>query len=231
MSQVIHTEALTRFPVKDIIRAGKTAVRFELRPGDQWEGASSYRDGPDQFRTELSGHRNFTATMGKDYWYGFSMLIPADFPHAAVTQVIIGEWHDVADQGEISRSPVLAQRYEYSVFRVQLYYSSQEIQRSDSGIRKVIYDDYHFKKGVWHDFIYHIKWSYESDGFVEMWLDGKKLTDYKGPVGYNDNQGPYFKYGLYIRPKVTERYIVYFDEFRMGNSYEEVDPADNHYEN
>ena len=38
----------------------------------------------------------------------------------------------------------------------------------------------------------------------------------------------YFRYGIY-RDDTKETYVVYFDEYRRGNSYEDVDPAGNHY--
>ena len=82
-------------------------------------------------------------------------------------------------------------------------------------------------KGVWHDFVYHIKWSYKDDGFVEGWLNGKKIIDYRGPVGYNDDQGIYFKIGVY-RNESEKTYVIYHDEYRRGNSFAEVDPAAAH---
>jgi hypothetical protein len=211
--------------VTDVVRAGKKAVRFELREGDHWPGSGTYRESRDKSRTELSGHDRFKAKMGKDYWYGFSMLIPVDFPETPVQRCIIGQWHAVPDPGEHWRTPPLAQYYQQGVFYV---FNVIAYSKLKTGIYIYISDD-SFEKGVWHDFVYHIKWSHKDDGFVEMWLDGKQVANYKGPVGYNDSQGPYFKYGLYIIPSVKSKYVIYFDEYRRGKSYEEVDPAGNHY--
>ena len=57
-----------------------------------------------------------------------------------------------------------------------------------------------------------------------MWLNGEKSITYEGPVGYNDNRGPHFQFGIYRETDPTT-FVVYFDEYRRGNSYEEVDPA------
>lgn len=43
--------------------------------------------------------------------------------------------------------------------------------------------DRNYKLSVWHDFIYHVRWSYQDDGFVELLIDGEKVADYRGPTG------------------------------------------------
>ena len=210
--------------VSDNVRKGRAAIRFEVRQGDE---RISPRSGMTSYRSELNERPIFTAAMGKDYWYGFSMYIPEDFPETN-SRLNIGQWHASYDEelGEIKRSPILSQKYKRGKFYVNVRYSSQEIQKSNDGIKKLILETRNMQKGVWHDFIYHVKWSYRDDGYVDMWLDGNKLIEYKGPVGYNDKDGPYFKYGIY-RDDVPEAYVIYFDEYRRGNSYEDVDPSRN----
>ena len=165
--------------------------------------------------------------MGRDYWYGFSMYMPIDFPDHGHLWTI-GQWHAMhkGGAGSAKRSPVLFQQYKSGKFYVNVGHSSEKIEKANDITKIAIYQTRKFEKGVWHDFIYHVKWSYENDGFVEMWQNGKKRIDYKGPIGTNDDEGPYFKYGIYRRD-VPETYVMYFDEYRRGNSYEEVDPAGN----
>ncbi len=209
--------------VTDNVRAGRVAIRFESRYGDRLP-----RDKLGHYHNELSAYHQFKAKMGQDYWYGLSMFIPADFP-IHKNRLVLGQWHSIRDPGEIPRSPPLSQRYENGWFLVKVCHGAKKIYTENPcPKKKVIYRDRNLKLGVWHDFIYHVRWSYRDDGFVELWIDGKKVVDYRGPVGYNDDKGPYFKYGIY-RNDVEETYVVYFDEYRRGNSYEEVDPAGNHY--
>jgi hypothetical protein len=82
-----------------------------------------------------------------------------------------------------------------------------------------------FPRGTWHDSIYRIKWSPWADGIVEGWLDGRKVIDHRGPVGYNDRRAPVFKVGLY-RDDVPETYVACIDEYRGGHSHADVDPAE-----
>ncbi len=208
--------------VTDNVRAGRVAIRFETRAGDVLP-----RDKPGSSHNELSAYHLFKAKMRQAYWYGFSMYIPKDLP-THNNRLVLGQWHAIRDPGEVYRSPVLSQRYQNGLFRVTVCHGPVKIYTKNPCKKIVIYKDKNYTRGVWHDFIYHVRWSYQDDGFVELWIDGKKVTDYRGPTNYNDDTGPYFKYGIY-RNDTKETYVVYFDEYRRGNSYEEVDPAGNHY--
>lgn len=77
--------------------------------------------------------------------------------------------------------------------------------------------------------VYHIKFSHKSDGKLEVWKNGIKVINYKGPNSYNDKYFPYFKAGIYKRKwyKISKR-VVYLDEVRVGNkkaTYKDVAPS------
>eukprot|EP00406_Dinophysis_acuminata_P073418 CAMPEP_0179246864 /NCGR_PEP_ID=MMETSP0797-20121207/19313_1 /TAXON_ID=47934 /ORGANISM="Dinophysis acuminata, Strain DAEP01" /LENGTH=404 /DNA_ID=CAMNT_0020954465 /DNA_START=1 /DNA_END=1212 /DNA_ORIENTATION=- len=42
----------------------------------------------------------------------------------------------------------------------------------------------------------------ESDGSIKMYVNGTQVVDWSGPLGSNDEHGPYFKYGIY-KPGAT----------------------------
>lgn len=84
------------------------------------------------------------------------------------------------------------------------------------------------------DFVIHIKWSYKSDGFIQVYKDGKLVVDKAGPTSRNDQGGIFFNTGIY-KPKFetqpgesdVDKRILYFDEIRIGNAdarYEDVAP-------
>ena len=58
--------------------------------------------------------------------------------------------------------------------------------------------------------------------FVNVWWNGRQVVRYAGPVGYNDDFGPYFKFGLY-RDDSDKSYAVYFNRVRLGGRREDVD--------
>ena len=50
----------------------------------------------------------------------------------------------------------------------------------------------------------------------------EEKLNYEGPIGYNDEKGTYFKWGIYKYPwreriKVLDEYMVYYDEIRIGD--------------
>ena len=201
--------------VTDIVRRGRYAARFELRAGDNMP-----EDRGGGVRAELKD--DYNAPLGKDYWYSFSTYIPNNFP-LRKPNCVIAQWHGEHDDGEESRSPVLAHRYAGGDLIIDIRYSSTKIQHANDGTRKTLHEEKNFRRGVWHDFLYHVVWSPDDNGRVEGWLDGRQVIDYRGPVGYNDDEGPYFKFGLYHHDG-PDPYVIYHDEYRRGPRRADVEP-------
>jgi hypothetical protein len=146
------------------------------------------------------------AMQGQVYWYGFSMLIPIESSDPqAMTKV--GQWHQGTSSGD---SPAAEQEWQGKKLSIRIGWKTKEFLQ--------------FKKGKWFDFVYQIKFG--PGGFANVWIDGEKFMEFNGNIGTPDAQ-PYFKYGIYSPHFVNEDeiLIVYFDEYRRGNSYEEVDSS------
>ena len=61
---------------------------------------------------------------------------------------------------------------------------------------------------------------------IEAWLNGKRLIDWRGPLAYeNEEEGPYFKLGVYWSPAGPKPIVVYHDNYSRGHSFAEVDPS------
>ena len=217
---------------KNIIRAGKSSLRFELRPGDL------YRDGFKKAeRTELSESK-YQMPMDKGIWYvGFSILIPEESRTTDSHPVFIGQWHDYSKWG---RYPNLSQKLSGNNLYLNLIWSVKP--GSDTiAMNNYFYQDPNepnvgstgfkvegFRLGQWFDFIYNIKWAGDDSGFLKLWVNGKKIIEYSGPTAYHDEEiGPYFKFGIYAPFGLADKRIMYFDEYRRGENYETVDPAQN----
>jgi hypothetical protein len=212
--------------VRDRTRAGNGAMRTSLdRTKDRY---------PD--RTEVMGPQ---AEIGKEYWYGFSILLPAEYIPDGIWE-IVAQWQGTPDSeiGEKWRNPLLALsttdgRWGW-VSRWDAKRNTFETGRREyGGIRE--YDLGPYETGVWTDWVVHVKWSYRSDGFLKIWKDGKTVIDQAGPNAFNDAKGPFFKMGLYKgwgppdKPSdaVNSR-LLYHDEFRMGGAeatYDDVAPG------
>jgi len=205
----------------DFARKGNASFRFELRNGD------FVSDGN---KAELRDM--FSAAMGKEIWYGLSILIPEDFAIEKNNSCVMAQWHDNPDSayGEVPRYPPLAFRYRgHGRFDVTVSYDPEKkrVQKENDAAKIKICKIPNFPRGVWHDFVVQVKWSHSTDGFLRVWNNRNLIADYTGPIGYNDESGPYFKFGIYCSnsPPVSKPLIMYHDEYSRGESFEGVDPS------
>ena len=194
-------------------RNGKYSMRFELRKGDEigWDQDS---------RAELKD--DFNAPLNKEIWYGISLFIPEDFPELEKDCIVI-QWHGDHDEGETARSPVLAVRIENRELFITSRTSEQKIQTNNRGPSTTHFTLNDFPRNEWLDFVVEVIWSHNNNGSLKTWLNGDQIINYNGPIGYNDDLGPYFKFGLY-KHSGNAPLVVFHDEYRRGGSYEEVDP-------
>ena len=78
-----------------------------------------------------------------------------------------------------------------------------------------------FPLGRWNDFVVQARWDYTEKGLINVWWNAKAIVQYRGPVGYNDDLGQYFQFGIY-RDETDKTYVSYMKEIKMGHSAEEV---------
>jgi len=169
-------------------------------------------------------------TVGGVNWYGWSVRFAEDFPTDGRFD-IFSQFHDfhkkLPEWGKDGKAPTC---FLHRKGKLQLdlkYQTGTETTEHKS------YPLGDIVKGEWIDFVVHVKWTHEDDGFFKVWRDGKLVVNHQGStyMDYPAKQGPYFKAGNYKGasnwPGTSPR-VIYIDEFRMGNgeaSYEDVNPA------
>lgn len=189
-----------------IVRSGKSSVKFEVRKGDY----RINKKGEKSSRAELSTET--PVNIGQEYQYIFSIYIPKDFP-IEDNRLVIGQWWAPSDPGEINRSPAMALRFRNGKFYISIRTSNEKIMTSE-GKEIILYETNKLALGQWNDFTFKVKWSSKNDGLVNAWLNKDQIIKYNGPVGYNDNQDPYFQFGIY-RDETPYTYVIYFDEISV----------------
>jgi len=196
--RLVHADSAV---VQDHVE-GRRAVRIELRPGDYVS---------EGWRAELRDP--YLARVGQDLWYGFSTLVPTDYPIGEDNSCMLAQWHDWTNPVR----PMLANRFNKGTFYVT---------HDNAGIEeRVLYQDPAFARGVWHDFVYHARWSEGPDGFIEGWIDGRKVVEFRGSTLYPGSKlGPYFKFGVYCTTDVKVPHVAYDADYSRGNSFAVVDP-------
>jgi Polysaccharide lyase len=184
---------------QDVVRSGRSALRFELHEGDK---ADVGGDGEATERAELQEADRLRARFGETHEYAFSMHVPADFP-IVDTRLVTAQWKQPCDDCSKNRSPIIAQRYRKGVLFVTL--------ETLNG-RSTIYRHPEKIQGRWVDLRYRIRFGW-TDGAVMLWVNGTQVLDYRGPLGYPDDPPEaYFKFGLY-RDRMAQPMVLY-DDYR-----------------
>jgi hypothetical protein len=75
-------------------------------------------------------------------------------------------------------------------------------------------------KNQWYDFVYHVRWSSGSDGFMRAWVNGVKKLDHRGPTLYA-GQGCYLKLANYHTPFGQGSSIIH-DRVIRGTTWQAV---------
>ena len=195
------------------VRVGTRACRFELRPGDYIS---------EGHRAELRDP--FNAPYEAVTWYGFSTLIPENYPVGEGVGCVLAQWHDQAKLGDPSGKPPIAIRYGKGEITVTGAYAKFASHDPDRRYEFATLAD--FPRGIWHDFVFRVFWSRYETSTIGAWLGGRKFIEWSGPLGYeNEAEGPYFKLGVYCSGPISQPHVAYHDNYSRGHSFTEVDPA------
>jgi hypothetical protein len=190
-------------------RTGRGSVRITIKEGDIEQIND---DGVRLERAELdSGLHPF---LRRDVWVGFSFLLPPDFP-VVDNRLVIAQWK----QEGFSPGPLVAQRY-----RNGEHYLTVRVSKSSPGETKrftlppVVL-------GRWNDMIYHVRFSPEADGCIEVWMNGVQVVSQAGRTSFEDGGDKFYhKIGLY-RDRWQEPMTIYFDNYTLSDSFKAVDPS------
>ncbi len=203
------------------VRRGNYALKNTLRPEDFIFNG---------YRTELSLYD--CARYKTEVYYGFSVMIDTAYSDNQFN--LICQWQDLPYyiQGEAwdptpvlhGSSPPLALVYADG----KLVTVMNENPNSDNHTFQIS-DPLSVNKGEWIDVIFHVFWSDDNDGYVEAWINDAPIINSPDNRYYGRNlfarTGNYFKFGQYRGHNATANTnIVYFDEVRIGTSYNEVKP-------
>jgi hypothetical protein len=190
---------------------------FDIRPGDCSENDGWSDCDNDRERSELT-ERNKTTGPGKQYWYGWSIYFPEDYPNVYPTKVALGQFHQ--DDGP----PVWMFQNSSGGYHLDQQISGQTIKYFELLSDKEL-------RGQWHQVELHVGWAGDNTGFFNVWINGEQKVQYTGRTMNSDDRS-YFKYGIY-RTYLT-RYMnrnsvnevpaqkVYYSNVKRGSSREAI---------
>ena len=164
---------------------------------------------------------------GTDYLYQFRTYLPPDWETDHFGEVIV-QWHSRPDLelGENWRRPPLALNIDGENYElVNISDSSPVSHAEDSEDTSVGTTPWigPIERGRWVDWAFHIRWSYEGNGFIRIWKDGRQVATQRGPNTYNDRTPPFWKLGIYKwiwtrnpdRSRLDRR-VMWMDDISIG---------------
>lgn len=201
------------------VREGSVSQRFEVRSGDC--GRKDCRSDRERFELwDKSGIRPGTET-----WASYSLRLDEDFPYIRPTNTTLGQFKQEPQGAEIVGIGIENERL--------FFYN--KLRRKDGDVHYNI--DQPFMslataRGNWIDVLIHTNWRSDQTGFMKVYINGRQIADYKGPVVYNMKDRVTFRYGIYRsfvsryvkeNGKKVPTMVVHYDNVRWDSSREAVE--------
>lgn len=175
---------------------------YEVRGGDHLAG-----DGEAKERSEAFSPIRMAA--GQSYDIGFDVMIEPG-PRNSAAWMTIAQLQSTFDKGEPGHSPPFALEMVGERMRVVIRTDPMRISVPNGFTFKKLYqDDADIVRGRWYAMRIRVTFDPFGAGVLKVWRDGRMLVDYHGPIGFDDERGPYFKQGVY-RASAPEPFAVDF---------------------
>lgn len=184
-------------------------MRFELRSQDHWQD-----DEPNKERSEIASYKKLE--FGQPYTVSYKFMVEPGQANTA-QWLVIGQLHATEDSYDDGVSPPV----EITLVRERM---SVNVRWSDSAVTNwgnvqttdnpLYLDTQNIQRGRWYDIKMTVKFDSAGQGMLDVWRDGVQLVDYTGPLGYNDQIGPYWKHGVYRAPS-NETIAVNYSNFAL----------------
>lgn len=185
--------------VSSPVAEGHYALKATVKQGDDPINSSGNRN-----ELVYQGHE----AVGSEYYYRWKVMFAPDFPSVRTWQLFT-QWHHDGCCG----SPPVA-----------FFVYGEEIRLTMSDT--ITPWTMPLTRGVWHEFIFHVKWSPDpAVGFIELWHNGEKVLAKRNLATSYAGMGIYLKLGLYRSDTVTQTGVVYHDGFIQATQLEDVLPT------
>ncbi len=198
-----------------VAKTGKYSLRIELRKDDKIIAKGK--------RAELKIAAEKTPNVER--WYKVSYFLPNDYKSDSMYE-ILAQWHEIPDLslGEDWRSPPLALLTQDGKWKFRIWWATDPVNTNKSVSGKKMLDLGEIVTGKWTEWVFHVHFSHQEDGFLQIWKDGKQVVDELGPNYYNDQSGPFFKVGIYkfgwtnpySKSSVSNR-VFFIDDIKVGD--------------
>ncbi|MGJ3247050.1 MAG: heparin lyase I family protein [Elainellaceae cyanobacterium] len=196
------------------------AIRFEWRREDH-DGSRSSKSA--EYKTkDYTRSRAFRQT--REAWISFKVYFSSETLNADSQAMILTQYHDIPDLhlGEDWRHPISSLSYVNGKLKYSYRGDANLVTREEDGERLYTQPSQTFSLGdmqmdQWHRFVYHHKFDITGKGILEVWHNGKQYSNSNIVLGYNDQKGPYWKFGAYYYDGWSDysTRVVYFSDVKV----------------
>lgn len=166
------------------------SARFEVRPGDSLPG-----DGKVKERSEIA--TSLRMKPGRPYEIAFSLMVEPG-PLNTARWMTLTQIQSTPDPGEPGHSPPFAIEMVGERMRIITRDDPNRVASRETTTYRAHYTDGRpIERGRWYRMLIRVKFGPGGDGFLQVFRDGQQLVDYRGPLGFDDIVGPYWKEGVY----------------------------------
>jgi hypothetical protein len=179
--------------------SGERSLKYDLQ---FYTSPTAYRMEFTSIETDGSNELDYFT----EYWIGFNVFVPEDWKYDKNGEIIF-QLQQHPDEGEAYRNPPLVFRIDGDNWGASWAANHNKINEwKDYTVHEEAQLSL-IQKGTWNSVVLNFKTSFNSDGFYRVFVNGNLDLDYQGPIFYNDDKGPYIKFGLYKpswKPKAIE---------------------------
>ncbi|WP_374077307.1 polysaccharide lyase [Bdellovibrio bacteriovorus] len=216
--------SLKRIGVKEALQFittnGTCAAKFSIVP--------THDQISDGWRAEIQDPLHFPhETLAT---YEFSTYLPAQLKGSDTPNLVLAQWHDNKVPGTPAQRPPFSLRLRSGHIVLPLFNQQVVDRHGLDGKGQILFSQSaQFEK--WTRWRIRAFWSPTAKGSLEVWMNGKRIVRYRGPIGYaHDITAPYFKLGIYTTEPFNKPLWVYHTDYRrtfaIVNSYGKIQTRD-----
>jgi hypothetical protein len=194
----------------EVLSNGQSTLRFEINKDDIVVHKGK--------RAEIAG--KVERLDGQEKWYKLRVYLPKEYVVDPSAE-IVAQWYAIPylPKGKTWGPPPISLRIDGGHWKIAVVDS-----KDPTAPRKMI-DLGDYATGIWTEWVFHVKFSSNDDGLLEIWKSGVKALTKTGQNYFEDKRGSYLKLGIYkpdwlmgkSKSKISKR-VLYYGDVKVGNN-------------
>jgi hypothetical protein len=192
--------------VSDARFAHGISIHYHTNEGDKacFFGRSELAMGPKFTGTEAWPD---TITRGHEGWYAFQALYPSDYPLNSPTAADAGtmQFHGYGGSGGVPFGISAGRTCDASEGPGTPHEGGPELGYLKAWVQGTVYClSKEIHANTVYNFVIHARFTEESNGFCEVFLNGTRVLDFAGPFGFVPTANTILRSGLYLDTSRSE---------------------------